>query len=112
MGIPTESVGSLPRPTFLQDIIAQYERGEASQAELLMAQEKAAADSVHRMQETGQELVTDGEQRVCLTLSLSLGELFEGDVREGVLILPGLLICYLSGHRHAWREGPGSQLCP
>ncbi|KAK8162478.1 methionine synthase II [Phyllosticta citrichinensis] len=63
MGIPTESVGSLPRPKFLQDIIAQYERGEASQAELLMAQEKAAAESVHRMQETGQELVTDGEQR-------------------------------------------------
>jgi hypothetical protein len=32
--------------------------------ELLAAQDKAAADSVKRMEETGQGLVTDGEQRV------------------------------------------------
>ncbi|KAJ7020625.1 hypothetical protein C8F04DRAFT_1143687 [Mycena alexandri] len=63
MGIPTESVGSLPRPQYLQAMFADYDAGEATLADLLAAQERAAADSVRRMEETGQEIVTDGEQR-------------------------------------------------
>lgn len=64
MGLPTESVGSLPRPQYLQAAFADYDIGKASLDELLAAQDKAAADSVERMEETGQGLVTDGEQRV------------------------------------------------
>ncbi|KAJ7826277.1 hypothetical protein B0H14DRAFT_2368273 [Mycena olivaceomarginata] len=63
MGLPTESVGSLPRPQYLQAAFADYDVGKASLDELLAAQDKAAADSVKRMEETGQGLVTDGEQR-------------------------------------------------
>ncbi|KAJ7742843.1 hypothetical protein B0H16DRAFT_1562531 [Mycena metata] len=63
MGIPTESVGSLPRPQYLQALFADYDAGKATLADLLAAQEIAAADSVRRMEETGQEIVTDGEQR-------------------------------------------------
>ncbi|KAF8145757.1 hypothetical protein K438DRAFT_1629610 [Mycena galopus ATCC 62051] len=63
MGLPTESVGSLPRPQYVQVAFADYDAGKASLDELLAAQDKAAADSVQRMEETGQGLVTDGEQR-------------------------------------------------
>ncbi|KZV73694.1 UROD/MetE-like protein [Peniophora sp. CONT] len=63
MGIPTEPVGSLPRPKYLQDALAAYDAGEISREELLTAQDKAAADSVQRSEETGAEFVTDGEQR-------------------------------------------------
>lgn len=64
MPIPTEPVGSLPRPKYLQDVYAAYDAGTATREELLAAQDKAAADSVQRFEETGAEFVTDGEQRV------------------------------------------------
>ncbi|KAL1622048.1 hypothetical protein SLS54_005113 [Diplodia seriata] len=63
MPIPTEPVGSLPRPKYLQDVFAAYDAGNASRDELLAAQDKAAADSVQRSEATGAEFVTDGEQR-------------------------------------------------
>lgn len=63
MPIPTEPVGSLPRPRKLQEIIAAYDAGTASRDDLLEAQERAAADSVRLMESTGQILITDGEQR-------------------------------------------------
>ncbi|KAH8812447.1 hypothetical protein F5884DRAFT_820330 [Xylogone sp. PMI_703] len=63
MPIPTESVGSLPRPTYLQQAYADYDAGKISLPELVKAQDKAAEDSIKRMEATGQELVTDGEQR-------------------------------------------------
>lgn len=63
MGIPTEPVGSLPRPKALQEVAAAYDAGKASRDDLLAAQERAAADSIKLMEATGQSLITDGEQR-------------------------------------------------
>lgn len=63
MPIPTEVVGSLPRPKYLQDAFADYDAGKISLSDLQRAQDKAAEDSVKRMEETGSDLVTDGEQR-------------------------------------------------
>lgn len=70
MPIPTEPIGSLPRPQYLQDAIAAYDEGEITHEELLQAQERAAADSVRRMEETGAEYITDGEQRVHIVFPL------------------------------------------
>lgn len=63
MPIPTECVGSLPRPQYLQDVLAGYDAGKASHEDVLAAQDRAAAESVALMEATGQNLVTDGEQR-------------------------------------------------
>lgn len=63
MPIPTEPVGSLPRPSHLQKTIAAYDAGTASLADLRAAQEKATSESFHLMQSTGQTIVCDGEQR-------------------------------------------------
>lgn len=62
--IPTEVVGSLPRPMELQKAFADYDAGKIDRAALVAAQDKAAKDSVERMEKTGEVLVTDGEQRV------------------------------------------------
>ncbi len=62
--IPTEVVGSLPRPMVLQEAFAQYDTGEIDRDALVAEQDKAAKDSVLRMEETGEPLVTDGEQRI------------------------------------------------
>ena len=44
-GIPTEPVGSLPRPTTLQQAYADYDAGKIDKDALEAEQESAAADS-------------------------------------------------------------------
>jgi methionine synthase II (cobalamin-independent) len=47
----------------LQQAFADYDAGTITLDELVKAQDKAAKDSIKRMEATGQELITDGEQR-------------------------------------------------
>jgi len=47
----------------LQTAFVHYDAGKISREELVEAQDTAAEDSIRRMEDTGQELVTDGEQR-------------------------------------------------
>jgi methionine synthase II (cobalamin-independent) len=63
MPIPTELVGSLPRPMKLQDAYAAYDEGKITFAELQTEQDAAAEDSIKRLETTGEPIVTDGEQR-------------------------------------------------
>jgi methionine synthase II (cobalamin-independent) len=63
MPIPTELVGSLPRPMKLQEAYADYDEGTITWDQLKEAQDEAAADSIRRLEETGEPVVTDGEQR-------------------------------------------------
>ena len=63
MPIPTELVGSLPRPMKLQDAYAAYDEGKIDFAGLQSEQDAAAEDSIKRLEATGEPIVTDGEQR-------------------------------------------------
>ncbi len=63
MPIPTELVGSLPRPMKLQQAYADYDEGKIEHEQLEAEQDEAAADSIKRLEETGEPTVTDGEQR-------------------------------------------------
>jgi len=63
MPIPTENVGSLPRPAKLQAAIAAYDAGEIGLDQLQAEQDEACRDSIQRMEATGSWIVTDGEQR-------------------------------------------------
>ncbi len=63
MPIPTELVGSLPRPMKLQEAYAAYDEGKISLEQLQAEQDKAAEDSIKRLEQTGESIVTDGEQR-------------------------------------------------
>lgn len=63
MGIPTELVGSLPRPKSLQKAYAEYDAGIISHEELIEAQDSAVKDSLDNLSKTGETLITDGEQR-------------------------------------------------
>ena len=63
MPIPTELVGSLPRPMKLQDAFEEYDQGNITFEELQAEQDKAAEDSIKRLEATGETYVTDGEQR-------------------------------------------------
>ena len=63
MPIPTENVGSLPRPAKLQAAIADYDAGKITHEELKHEQDDACRDSIARMEATGSPIVSDGEQR-------------------------------------------------
>jgi methionine synthase II (cobalamin-independent) len=63
MSIPTELVGSLPRPMKLQEAYADYDESKISWDDLKAEQDAAAEDSIHRLEEVGEPIVTDGEQR-------------------------------------------------
>jgi methionine synthase II (cobalamin-independent) len=62
-GIPTEPVGSLPRPGRLQRAYAQYDAGEITHDQLEAEQDKAVKDSIERAEATGAPIISDGEQR-------------------------------------------------
>ena len=62
-GIPTEPVGSLPRPTKLQAAYADYDAGKISKDDLETQQDAAVKDSIERFEATGSPIVADGEQR-------------------------------------------------
>lgn len=62
-GIPTEPVGSLPRPSKLQSAYADYDAGTITKQQLEAEQDEAVKDSITRMEATGSPIVSDGEQR-------------------------------------------------
>lgn len=62
-GIPTEPVGSLPRPSTLQAAYAAYDDGQITKDQLEVEQDAAARDSIERAEAAGAPIISDGEQR-------------------------------------------------
>ena len=62
-GLPTEPVGSLPRPAKLQEAYAKYDAGEIGKDDLEKLQDAAVKDSIERGEATGAPIISDGEQR-------------------------------------------------
>ena len=62
-GIPTEQVGSLPRPSALQEAYAAYDDGTIDKAALEEQQDAAVKDSIEHLEQTGSTIISDGEQR-------------------------------------------------
>lgn len=78
--LPTEPVGSLPRPARLQRAVLDAEVGLAPQSELEAEQDLAVRDTLLRMEQTGSPVLSDGEQRRQSFASYPLGT---EDVAEG-----------------------------
>ena len=62
-GIPTEQVGSLPRPNTLQEAYAAYDAGSIQKEDLEREQDAAVTDTIEHLEGTGSTIVSDGEQR-------------------------------------------------
>jgi methionine synthase II (cobalamin-independent) len=78
MPIPTELVGSLPRPMKLQEAYQAYDEGKIGHDELVAEQDAAAEDSIHRLEATGEPIVTDGEQRESSFATYSITDTLAG----------------------------------
>lgn len=60
MTIPTEPIGSIPRPL---ELIEALEKGDSEDPKLEPLYEDAIRDTVQRFEATGSPVITDGEQR-------------------------------------------------
>lgn len=78
MTIPTEPVGSLPRPMKLQEAIADYDAGKIDHAALEALQDAACKDSIERMEATGSPINSDGEQRASSFATYPLADTLAG----------------------------------
>jgi 5-methyltetrahydropteroyltriglutamate--homocysteine methyltransferase len=62
MSIPTEPIGSIPRPQSLIDAAQQVAAGLVSCQELEVLEDEAVRDTIRRFEATGSPVITDGEQ--------------------------------------------------
>ena len=62
MPIPTEPVGSIPRPSELQQAMQQFAAGKIDAAALDGFFESAVKETIERLEATGSPIVSDGEQ--------------------------------------------------
>jgi 5-methyltetrahydropteroyltriglutamate--homocysteine methyltransferase len=62
MSIPTEPIGSIPRPPQLIEAIRAFEEGRVAREKLDALYVDALRDTIARFEETGSPIITDGEQ--------------------------------------------------
>ncbi len=62
MTIPTEPIGSVPRPPELLQAIADFDAGKIEQGALDSHYDAALSDTIARFEATGSPVITDGEQ--------------------------------------------------
>jgi 5-methyltetrahydropteroyltriglutamate--homocysteine methyltransferase len=62
MSIPTESIGSIPRPPQLLDALREFRAGHLSQERLDACYDESIRDTIQRFEATGSPVISDGEQ--------------------------------------------------
>jgi 5-methyltetrahydropteroyltriglutamate--homocysteine methyltransferase len=60
--LPTEPIGSIPRPVELIEGIQAFQTGRISQQDLNALYDRALKDTIQRFESTGSPVITDGEQ--------------------------------------------------
>jgi methionine synthase II (cobalamin-independent) len=100
MPIPTELVGSLPRPMKLQEAYADYDEGKITTEEFEAAQDAAAEDSIRRLEQTGEPIVTDGENRESSFATYNLADTLSGTGAADHLALDGQYFAIFDDGHH------------
>jgi methionine synthase II (cobalamin-independent) len=78
MPLPTENVGSLPRPARLQAAIQDYDARKITLQQLALEPDAACLVSITRTVSTGAPTVSDGEQRASTFATYSRMDTSEG----------------------------------
>jgi 5-methyltetrahydropteroyltriglutamate--homocysteine methyltransferase len=60
MTIPTEPIGSIPRPSHLIEAIRGFQGGRATRERLDALYAEALRDTIQRFEATGSPVITDG----------------------------------------------------
>lgn len=90
MPIPTEPIGSIPRPAELIDAWGARQRGQMSDERFRAISNAALLDTIRRFEETGSPVITDGEQTKPSFATYAL---------DGLALAPdGVVIPFDDGH--------------
>ena len=100
MAIPTENVGSLPRPAKLQTALRHYDLGKITREQLLRLQDAACQDSIQNMEATGSPIVSDGEQRSSSFATYPLSDTLAGTGLAQNLAADGQCMAIFSDGHH------------
>ena len=60
--IPTEPIGSIPRPAYLQQAMTAFANGQIKADELSGLFDQATKETIQELEKTGSPVITDGEQ--------------------------------------------------
>ncbi|WP_342083778.1 cobalamin-independent methionine synthase II family protein [Dyadobacter sp. OTU695] len=60
--IPTEPIGSIPRPVYLQQAMQAYTKDEITSGDLARLISQATRETIKSLEETGSPVISDGEQ--------------------------------------------------
>ncbi|HEU5262163.1 MAG TPA: cobalamin-independent methionine synthase II family protein [Gemmatimonadales bacterium] len=91
MPIPTEPIGSIPRPPELIEGMRQFSAGRISRDEMRSRYDRAIRDTIQRFEATGSPIVTDGEQTKPSFVTYPIHGL-------GALAPDGVTIRFADGH--------------
>ncbi|TMK84097.1 MAG: cobalamin-independent methionine synthase II family protein [Actinobacteria bacterium] len=91
MPIPTEPIGSIPRPAELQQAMAAHAAGNLGDKELRALQQEVVRETIQRFEATGSPVITDGEQTKPSFISYPLAGLTN-------LAADGVVIPFADGH--------------
>ena len=89
MGIPTEPIGSIPRPIELINGIAAHAEGTITEADLQALYDSALRETIERIEATGSPVITDGEQTKPSFATYPVGPQFDGE---------GIQLPFADGH--------------
>lgn len=85
MSIPTEPIGSIPRPGKLREALREYNEGSIQARELEPLFDEAVRDTIEQLEETGSPVITDGEQAKPSFITYPLSNL-ENLAQDGVVV--------------------------
>lgn len=91
MRIPTEPIGSIPRPPELIEGVQDFAAGRISRERLDLLYDQALRDTIARLEATGSPVITDGEQTKPSFATYPLAE--AGNLEPG-----GVAITFADGH--------------
>ncbi len=61
--LPSENIGSIPRPKYLIEAYKEFNSGNLSAAQLDELAKQASRETIKSLEDLGAEIVTDGEQQ-------------------------------------------------
>jgi 5-methyltetrahydropteroyltriglutamate--homocysteine methyltransferase len=91
MTIPTEPIGSIPRPPALIEGMGAFAAGEIPEERLRELQDEALRDTIERFEATGSPVISDGEQTKSSFVTYPLTDLED-------LAPDGAVIPFADGH--------------
>jgi 5-methyltetrahydropteroyltriglutamate--homocysteine methyltransferase len=92
VALPTEQIGSIPRPAYVLDALTQFAHGDLDQAKLDELADQAVSETIDRLIAIGSPQVTDGEQGKSSFATYPLTNLTN-------LAADGVVIPFADGHQ-------------